>query len=822
MRPIICMLWSVFCVVLVLTGCAASPARPGASSDGPGQAGVEIVSTPFGDIERPIRPAADATVAAAENEPAAATDYETFSTPLGPMKKPKPRPDQEAPASESDRLLPGEEGLYEIVSTPFGYVKRKKKQPDPMPAAARPPVSRPPEVPARTPVVPPAEPVLPAAVPDDEAAVAADVPVPSPTPPRAKKPAPPAADVSSKPLPAHTSDESGEIRFDFDEAELDAVIRVMADFLKINYVIDPGISGKVTIHTAGRLQADDVFPIFFQTLEINGLSAVKEGNVYRITKFKEASRLPLVARQDGETEDIPPGERVVLQIIPLRFISAPEVAKIITPFVSAEGTIVSEGASNTLLVADKGVNILKILKLVEIFDISVFEKTDYRFFPLTNADAEDVAKALGEILPAAAAGAKAEVKCIPLKWLNALLAVSSSPEVLNRMDALIRQLDIPSEGAQPQIYVYSVKNGMAADLGETLRAIFGATGERITSPQRETVPTNPYARGAKGQETAAADAADKTAAVAAPPAPNRAAAGELSATLRGDIRITDDQIRNALIIEALPADYKLVQRILNRLDVLPRQVLIDVVIAEVALGQGTEMGIEWTFKKENWTDTGSLSALIGGSGLQYTLGLSEKWLAALNALANDSKLNIISSPSVLASDNKAAKIDVTTEVPIPSTNYTYVTDGDNVLETSVEYRDTGVILEVTPHINENGLVTMDISQEVSNVGSLIKVAGQDYYSFDRKKILTSLTVRHNQSIVIGGLISKEKKDAVSGVPWLTKIPVIRWLTGSEKKSESRSELIVMITPHVIISLEDVDAISDEFKRKVADNMTAFQ
>jgi len=248
----------------------------------------------------------------------------------------------------------------------------------------------------------------------------------------------------------------------------------------------------------------------------------------------------------------------------------------------------------------------------------------------------------------------------------------------------------------------------------------------------------------------------------------------------------------------------------------PRQVLIDVMIAEVALGEGTELGIEWTFKKDDWTgvDEKSLSALIGGAGLQYALGLSQKWQVTLSALADESKLQIISSPSVLASDNKEAKIDVTTEVPIPSTNYTYVTDGDNVLETNVEYRNTGVILQVTPHINEYGLVTMDISQEVSNIGSLIKVAGEDYYSFDTKKILTSLTVKHNQSLVIGGLISKEKKEAFSGVPWLKKIPIIRWLAGTEKQDESRSELIVMITPHVITSLEDVDAVSEEFRRKV--------
>ena len=181
----------------------------------------------------------------------------------------------------------------------------------------------------------------------------------------------------------------------------------------------------------------------------------------------------------------------------MKYISAEEVTKVITPFVSAEGTIISEGGSNTLMVVDKGINILKILKLVETFDVSVFEKTNYRFYTLNNADAEDVAKTLEEILPRNAAGGKDQVRFVPIKWLNAVLIVSSSADVFSRAEKLIGRLDVPGEGSQPQIYVYSVKNGMAADLGDTLRAIFGARGENIKAERRENVPTNPFARGAR-------------------------------------------------------------------------------------------------------------------------------------------------------------------------------------------------------------------------------------------------------------------------------------------------------------------------------------
>jgi general secretion pathway protein D len=698
----------------------------------------------------------------------------------------------------AEKTYADKQGKFEIVPTPFGYVKRDIKRVEkelslPLPGQPEPVVPLTPVV--KAPAVPPA-------LKAEQVSLA---------------PGPPGKLAEGK-APGN----AGQISFDFDDADLYAVIRTMADLLNINYIIDPAVSGKVTIHTAGLLRIEDIFPIFYQTLEVNGLTAVKEGNLYRILKLRDALRMPIASRLLKETKDIPSEERIIIQIIPLKFISAQEAAKVLIPFISADGTIVPEGGSNTLLVVDKGINIFKVLKLVEVLDVSVFEKINYRFYNLKNVSAEDASKALGDILSLSAGGGKDDVKFIPIRWLNALLIVSSSPDIFVRVDTLISQLDKPSEGAQPQIYVYSVKNGMATELGDTLRSIFGKGGELKKSAGKESVPTNPFAKSFTEKKTLSTSAATATpAAIATPAATAKSAATETgsSATLRGDIRITADPIRNALIIEAIPGDYQLVEKILGRLDVLPRQVLIEVVIAEISLGKGTELGIEWTFKKDNWIDTGSLSASVGASGLQYALGLSQKWQVALHALASESKLNIISSPSILASDNKQARIDVTTEVPIPSTSYTIQTTGSNLLETKVEYRNTGVILDVTPHINEYGLVTMDISQEVSNVGTLLKVADKDYYSFDTRKILTSLTVKHNQSIVIGGLISSKKSDAAAGVPWLVNIPLIRWLFGTETKNVSKSELIVMITPRVITSLDDVDAVSEEFKKKIGNAMT---
>ncbi len=731
---------------------------------------------------------------------AAAAPASHAGSPAAPP--PAPANTDAAGAAAPERKPPGEAlvdktGRFEISPTPFGYVKRERKT-GAGEAVAAPGVGKAEPV---VPLVPAAKP--PAAAPAARTDAAAPAPAAPERPPERR-----AADNAGP----------GQVSFDFDDADLYAVIRTMADMLKINYIVEPGISGKVTIHTAGRLREEDLFSVFHQTLEVNGLAAVREGNVYRIMKLKDALRMPISSRLARDAKETPPDERIVIQIIPLKFISAQEVTKVITPFISSDGAIISEGGSNTLLVVDKGINVYKVLKLVEVFDVSVFEKIHYRFYALENLSAESTVKLLREVL-GLVTGAKDDVQFIPISRLNTLLIVSSSPEIFGKVTAFIRQLDVPSETAQPQIYIYSVKNGMAAELGDTLQMIFGKGGESRRVTPRDTVPTNPFAKGYADQKAGAA--APGAAPAAAAPVPQAApatatatAGGGPSVSLRGDVRITVDPIRNALIIEAIPGDYQVIDKILARLDVLPRQVLIEVMIAEISLGKGTELGIEWTFKKDNWTDKGALSASIGASGLQYAIGLSERWQAAIHALARDSKVNILSSPSVLASDNKQARIDVTTEVPIPSTNYTYQASGTSVLETKVEYRNTGVILEVTPHINEHGLVTMEISQEVSNVGELLKVAGKDYYSFNKRKVGTSLTVKHNQAIVIGGLISSAKNDSATGVPWLVKIPFLRWLFGSETTNSAKSELIVMITPRVITSLDDVDAVSDEFKKKI--------
>ena len=282
-------------------------------------------------------------------------------------------------------------------------------------------------------------------------------------------------------------------------------------------------------------------------------------------------------------------------------------------------------------------------------------------------------------------------------------------------------------------------------------------------------------------------------------------------------------MRNALIIEAIPSDHRIIENILNQIDILPRQVLIEATIAEITIDTSTDIGMQWAFGQGAAQGEASFAATINKlvstatsasfSGLNAAVGVTDKWFAALNALATEGKVNVISSPHVLASENKEAKIDVSREIPVASSSYT-TNSATTVTETAIEYRDTGVILTVIPHINDKGLVTLEVAQEVSDLDADVLVGGKAYPSFFKRNVTTTLTVKHGQTIVIGGLIKDKETENESGVPCLIKLPIAKYIFGQNSKSTEKIELVVLITPKVIVNLEDVIQVTDEFKQKV--------
>ncbi|PIE67742.1 MAG: type II secretion system protein GspD [Deltaproteobacteria bacterium] len=708
-----------------------------------------------------------------------------------------PLPTVTVPGAKSVRLGPSSTGqmvldkgvTYQIVNTPFGTAKQavvKKAagmaEPDPLPPSVF-------GQPAARPVT------------QSRAGKIVDV-----------------SPLKRTRQPAESAEPStpGDVTFNFDDADLYEVIRSMAEVLDINYIVDPNVRGQVTIHTAGSLHRRDLFPLFFQILEANGLTAVKEGPLYHITKLKEAPRFPVTTRFGKDYSDLPPSERVVMQIIPLQFIDGAELIKIIKPFVSPDGTIIDHDQSNTVILVDKGLNVLKALQLAATFDADMFADVAHQFYKIDNSDVTEFAATLNQVMSAYTDNGN-DLKIVPIQSINMLLAVSDKPHLFERLAHFIQVLDTPDNTVQPRIYFYAVKNGKADDLSNLLNSIFtsqsktdksaaGHAEKEKKDADKAPPPTNPFARKPAPQKDR--QSADQS----------RSAVTEMgTGTLKGEIKITPDSLGNALIIEAIPSDYQIIQRILERLDVLPRQVLIEATIAEIKLDDNNEFGVEWRYKKG---DGGSLSttlfsAALGASGMNYVIGETERWSATLSALATEDKVNILSRPTVLASNDMAATINISTEIPLASSQYQHNDSGNApVVTTNIEYRNTGIILNVTPHINENGLVSMDISQEVSEVAGNVIVAGQSYPSFFQRNVTTTLTAGHRQTIVIGGLIRENQSSGQTGVPGISQIPIIGSLFGKQSQDNSKSELVILITPRVIVNLNDVDVVTREFRNRV--------
>ncbi len=633
-------------------------------------------------------------------------------------------------------------------------------------------------------------------------------------------------DIGKK-KPKRDRRDPGDVFLNFDNADLYEVIRTFAELLELNYIIDKNVKGNVTIQTARGLHRKDLWPVFFQVLEINGLTAVEEDHLYRIVENKEASRLPLSYNIGRQAPDTHPSERIAIQIVPLGYIKAAEMTKLIKPFVTVEGTIITHDKSNTLIIVDKGSAIIKALKLIDVFDIDLFQKIRHRFYSFKYNQAEEIATVMKDILGGYGGDMMEDLKMVPIERLNTLLVISNNERVMEIIDGFIKQLDVPSKDIEPRIYIYHVQNGQAEDLGSLLGQIFSQTADKQqkinrAQPAAGTAESavsgqNPLIKGAPraAEYDPAAPSAQATPTQtpsAGPGPPGGGGGGGGASTLRGELKITTDKTRNALIIEAVPADYRIVAGILTQLDVMPRQVLIEVLIAEITLDDKTELGVEWSSMKDNLgLDT---VVNIGSSGFFYNVNFTDRWALKLNALATENKLKIISAPSVMASDNKPASINISTEIPVASAEYEYNTAG-GVTSTSIQYRNTGIILTVTPTINERGLVSMEISQEVSNQSAGVTVGGKEYPSFRQRSVTTTLTVGHQQTIVMGGLIQENQEDTESGVPFLNKIPILKYLAGSHANTGSRTELVLSITPHVIVNLEDVEAITKDFKQKIS-------
>jgi len=663
-----------------------------------------------------------------------------------------------------------------IIQTPFG--------PKEVDAPAAPAAQPAPQIQA-APAPNPAAPATPAAA--------------QPAPPPQQPPAPPGA----APAPALQGDDVATISLHLDNTDIYQVIKIICDNLGLNYIIDPAVRGTVNINTSGTLRRSDLLPILETILKINGATMVKIGNFYQVIPTTSAAKQPLSV-QDQISQTLP-DDQMTLQIIRMKFVAAAEMAKLLMPYLSEGANIVSYDAGNILLVTERRSNLRKLMDIIDIFDNKVFEGDRVRLLPVRNSLVRDLIADLKTVFAGygfSETGGGGAIKFLPLERMNSILVITGNPSIFDEVQTWIDRLDQPLPNAGLRNYVYKMKNAKATAIQAVLSSLYGSATQRA----QLTAAPAPAGGAAPNGTPFTAPAA------AAPPAPPNAPSS--------DVRIIADETSNTLIFQTTPQLWAEIERTLLQLDVLARQVLIDAQIYEVTLDDSLSLGIS-AFLQNRVTPNPQTTASFAGAPPVFSattfalIGRTRELLLFLNASENRSRVRTLSAPSVLVSDNMAADFQVGAEIPVPtSSSVTPVqSGGTNLFAQTISFRPTGVLLRVKPQINDSGTVTLELSQEVSqataNTTSAVVAP-----VIGKTAVNSTIVVHDEETIAISGFIRESKELARSRIPLLGRIPVAGTLFGNTRNASNRSELIILITPHVMRTKEDAEATTEELKSKL--------
>ena len=609
----------------------------------------------------------------------------------------------------------------------------------------------------------------------------------------------------------------------FNNADIYEVIHTLGRTAGINYLIDPRVRGVVNVHTQGVVRKDGALDLLFAILRVNGATAVKEGDIYHIVPMTEAKTEPLLPTFPGDNAARTSSNQVIMRAFPLQYIAVAEMAKVIKPFLSAGGEAVEVARANILLVTDTSANLDKTARLVELFDSEVFRSAGMKLFQLKYLDPEEMAKNLENIFGAldfSARGARpAGINFVPIPRLNALLVVSASPKTMEDVERWVRELDREGAGASRTIHRYRVRYGKVKDVAAVLEKLYpkrtASIGTDRPTEFRAAVAQSPGSSlNAAAPRSAAPQPASITTSTTTSTTTSRPAPARDGKEGEG-FDLIPDEPTNSLIIRASLSEYADILENLKVIDVYPQQVLLEVLVGEVTLDDSLKLGIDWTFNNTfgpggDYKGTATLTPGNPINNFSYLVEKTGRLTAAFRSLAQNGKASVLSSPSVIATNGKKARINVADQVPVVNSTLQSNTNPP-VTTTTVEYRDVGVILSFTPYINESGLVTLEIEQEVSEVSTTSTGANPTFF---KRSVSTNLVASQDQSIVLGGLVKERKSLSRAGLPWIYKIPLIGWIFGSRDDTVSRTELLIFITPRVIRNVEEGIQLSRDFEDRV--------
>jgi general secretion pathway protein D len=606
--------------------------------------------------------------------------------------------------------------------------------------------------------------------------------------------------------------------------------------LKLNYVVDTAVRGAVTISTAGELKPADLLPILETVLKMNGATAIKTGNFYRIVPLGAAPRNPLALSTETSGAGLPEDDRMLMQIIPLKFVFAADMAKMLTPFLSEGGTVAVLEAGNTLILVDASLNVKRLLEILRQFDNSSFAAQRVRLMPVRNNVASALVPELEAIFSTYALSDKeTPLRFVPLDRISGILVAAADPTAFAEVEQWLAKLDLPAAPAAIQTFVYRVQNSEADYLVKLLNGLRGtgggALGEGGPGPSGR-------GRGAERGGGAAASLQEQvlqqgsSATTASLGAFTPAGGQGTGAAREPAVHIITDPVSNSIIVQGTAQEYADIAKTLQKLDVVPRQVMIEARVYEVDITGDLSFGLEYALEKRaagtspppflgDFGVTASGAATASG-GILY--GQTRELVAFLTASENRTRVRTLSAPTVLTTDSTEARIQVGESVPVLTSQGVsgVAVGGTSSFAETITNVDTGIILSVTPRITSTGLVSLQIDQEISNAVPPPSGSAITSPSFAKRSVNTHAVAQDGQTIALGGLISYQYSKSMTRIPLLGDIPLLGTLFGSTSYTTTETELIVLLTPRIISTLPGAAAATSELREKLKDLRREFK
>jgi general secretion pathway protein D len=621
---------------------------------------------------------------------------------------------------------------------------------------------------------------------------------------------------------------------------------VLGDMIGVNYVVDPRVDGVISVQTTRPVSKAEALEMFQTALAPIGAVLVQSRGTYRIAPADQAATGAIVTG-DGPADSAIAGNGI--RVVSLKYVSATEVARVLEPMVPKGAIVQADDARNILALKGSPAEIESMLDSISVFDVDVMKGMSFAVVPVKTPQPEKMVDELKAIFAAEKEGPlKGRVRFIANTRLGAILVVTSQPSYLPRAQTWIRRLDAKAAGSERQLHVYQVQNRPVAELATVLQSMFATEMKVVKPPTRSVSPRSRQAgfSGSSAKSSGPGGATpdvDQGAALGlrgvspgndlqslqralnnepealTPDATEPSSSSPSSNGAGGEppLKIVADETKNSLLIMANERDYQRVLRVIQGLDVVASQVLIEAVIAEVTLNDKLQYGVQWQLSKKG-TPTASFSnALTGGvasvfPGFNYAVNAASiaSTLSALNAIT---RVNVISTPSLMVLDNKTARLQIGDQVPITTQTATSTVTAQTAIVNSITMQDTGVILSVTPRINESGRVQLEIEQEVSAVVKTTS-SGIDSPTIQQRRVKTTVVVNDGEVLALGGMIQEQADKASNQIPLLGDIPGLGAAFSHRDDKVKKTELVILITPKVVRDGTEGRLVTEEYRRKM--------